>query len=149
MRLEEGIFLYQKLKSFKKFIIPLGDAMREVLFKNLTSAQSRKKDILLKEVFERDGVVARTERRSFYFIKDVMHLPGDEELKKWVDSQEAGQKPVKRHFHILKEHNDAMGIDKFICKILGIFYAVVDRDIYTIAFMHSFKINFAKNQLHT
>lgn len=121
--------------------------MREVLFKNLTSVHSRKKDILLKEVFERDGVVARTERRSFYFIKNVTHLDTDEELKKWVGSREGGEEPVKRHFHIMREHNDAQGIDKFICKIIGIFYAVVDRDIYTIAFMHSFKINFVKHYL--
>ena len=118
--------------------------MREVLFKNLTSIQARKKDILLKEVFERDGVVAKTERRSFYFIKNVTHLDSDGELQKWVNSQDNGQVPVKRHFHIMKEHNDVLGIDKFICKIFGIFYAVVDKDIYTIAFLHSFKINFGK-----
>lgn len=121
--------------------------MREVVYKNLTSIQSRKKDILLKEVFERDGVTAKTERRSFYFIKDVRHLDSDSELQKWVAVQENKSEPVKRHFHILKEHNDSLGIDKFVCKILGIFYAVVDRDIYTIAFLHSFKINFAKSSL--
>ena len=125
----------------------MGDAMREVVFKNLTSTQSRKKDILLKEVFERDGVTARTERRSFYFIKDVVHLHTDEELQKWVNSRESREDPAKRHFHIMKEHNDELGIDKFICKIMGLFYAVVDRDIYTIAFLHSFKINFNKEYL--
>ena len=121
--------------------------MREVLFKNLTSVQPRKKDILLKEVFERDGIVARTERRSLYFIKNVNHLHTDGELQRWVASQENREGPVKRHFHIMKEHNDVLGIDKFICKIFGVFYAVVDKDIYTIAFLHSFKINFAKTSL--
>lgn len=121
--------------------------MREVVYKNLTSAGSGKKDVLLKEIFERDGVTARTERRSFYFIKDVVHMNSDEELKAWVSSQNNRSEPMKRHFHILKEHNDTLGMDKFICKILGLFYAVVDRDIYTIAFLHSFKINFAKGSL--
>lgn len=121
--------------------------MREVLFKNLWSAQAHKKDILLKEAFERDGVAARTERRSFYFIKDVLHLKSDEELHKWVNFQDNRNEPVKRHFHIMKEHNDLNGTDRFICKILGTFYAVVDRDIYTIAFLHSFKVSFAKNSL--
>jgi len=121
--------------------------MREVVFKNLTSTEARKKDILLKEVFERDGVVARTERRSFYFIKNVNHLQSDEELQKWVALHGSNQEPSKRHFHIMKEHNDMLGIDKFICKILGTFYAVIDREIYTIAFLHSFKISFAKASL--
>lgn len=118
--------------------------MREVVFKNLTSTESRKKDILLKEVFERDGVVARTERRSFYFIKNVNHLHSDEELQKWVGTHGSVKEPSKRHFHIMKEHNDLLGVDKFICKILGTFYAVIDKDIYTIAFLHSFKISFVK-----
>ncbi len=121
--------------------------MREVVFKNLTSAESRKKDILLKEVFERDGVLARTERRSFYFIKDVIHLQSDDELQKWVNSQGNESERSKRHFHIMKEHNDGLGIDKFICKIFGTFYAVIDRDIYAVAFLHSFKISFVKNSL--
>jgi hypothetical protein len=101
----------------------------------------------LKEVFERDGVTAKTERRSFYFVKEVTHLHSDEELQAWVGSQDKRSEPVKRHFHIMKEHSDALGTDKFVCKILGLFYAVVDKDIYTIAFLHSFKINFAKGSL--
>ncbi len=121
--------------------------MREVVYKNLTSAQCGKKDVRLKEVFERDGVIAKTERRSFYFIKEVIHLNSDSELQTWVGSQNNSREPVKRHFHIMKEHSDALGTDKFICKILGLFYAVVDKDIYTIAFLHSFKINFAKDSL--
>jgi len=121
--------------------------MREVVYRNLTSARSGKKDVLLKEVFERDGVTARTERRSFYFIKEVVHLKSDEELQSWVGSQNNRSEPVKRHFHIMKEHSDALGMDKFVCKILGLFYAVLERDIYTIAFFHSFKINFVRDSL--
>jgi len=121
--------------------------MREVVYRNLTSARSGKKDVLLKEVFERDGVIAKTERRSFYFIKEVVHLNSDEELQAWVGSQNNRSEPVKRHFHIMKEHSDALGMDKFVCKILGLFYAVLERDIYTIAFFHSFKINFVRDSL--
>ena len=121
--------------------------MREVVYKNLTSAHSGKKDVLLKEVFERDGVTAKTERRSFYFIKEAIHLNSDEELQTWVGSQNNRSEPVKRRFHIMKDHSDALGTDKFVCKILGLFYAVLDRDIYTIAFLHSFKINFARGSL--
>lgn len=121
--------------------------MREVLFKNLCSVQAHKKDILLKEVFERDGVTARTERRSFYFIKNIMHLASEEELNRWVNAQDGKNEPVKRHFHILKEHSDMLGVDKFMCKIFGTFFAVVDHDVYTIAFLHSFKVCFARTSL--
>ncbi|MDD3905973.1 MAG: hypothetical protein PHS46_05525 [Candidatus Omnitrophica bacterium] len=118
--------------------------MREVLFKNLTSVNSRKKDIFLREVFERDGLRAKTERRCFYFIKDVKHLASDEETQKWLTAQGGLQSVNRRQFHIMKEHNDANLEDKIICKILGTFYAVLNRSVYTIGFMHSFKVRFEK-----
>lgn len=121
--------------------------MREVLFKNLTSARSRKKDILLKEVFEKDGIVARTERRCFYFVKEIKNIGEGEDLQKLVDSQSVPDANSKRHFHILKEHNDALGEDKLICKIAGTFYAIVNQKVYTIAFLHAFKVTFVKASL--
>lgn len=117
--------------------------MREVIFKHLTSAESRKKDIVLKEAFEKNGVLAKTERRCFYFIKDV--VPLDTGGVKNLDGLAGNvNEAKKRCFHILKEHNDRYGEDKIICKILGTFYAVVGGMVYTIAFLHSFKAVFMK-----
>lgn len=121
--------------------------MREVVFKNLTSINSRKKEIFLKEVFEKDGILAKTERRCFYFIKDIKHLESDDALQKWLAEQGDAKAVNKRQFHILKEHNDAHSEDKIICKILGTFYAVINKSVYTIGFLHSFKVRFEKPSL--
>lgn len=121
--------------------------MREVIFKDLTSVSSRKKDIFLREVFEKDGIVARTERRCFYFIKEIAQLDGEDELKKWAHDQDFIKPVSKRSFHIMKEHNDELGEDRLMCKIAGTFYAVVDKVVYTIAFLHSFKVHFMKATL--
>lgn len=120
--------------------------MREVLFKDLTSIESRKKDIFLKEVFEKDGVIAKTERRCFYFIKNVIPITGTEDFEKWACEQGSrhNMSMSKRSFHILKEHKDALGEDRLTCKIFGTFYVVVDNTVYTIAFLHSFKVMFMK-----
>jgi hypothetical protein len=118
--------------------------MREILFKHLNAKESRKKDIFMQEVLQKDGVMTKTERRCFYFIKAAVSLGGEENLKKWLDGQNNGAPQTKRHFYILKEHNDALGEDKFVCKIAGVFYAVVDFTVYTIAFLHSFKVRFMK-----
>jgi len=121
--------------------------MREVIFKHLSTKESRKKDIFLREVFEKDGIVANTERRCFYFIKEMTKLADEADLQKWLESQ-GGVEPVpKRHFCILKEHNDELAKDRLICKIAGTFYAVVDNCVYTIAFLHSFKVSFVKGSL--
>jgi hypothetical protein len=116
--------------------------MREVVYKNLTSIASRKKDIFLREVFQKNGVTAKTERRCFYYIKDITQLESEESFKKWMGEQ--GSKSSKRHFHIFKEQNDLLGENKLVCKIAGTFYAVADRTVYTIAFLHSFKVSFVK-----
>jgi len=121
--------------------------MREVLYKNLTSLSSRKKDIFLKEVFERDGVVAKTERRCFYFIRDIKRLESDEELQRWLSEQGGDGGMNRRQFHIMKEHNDEHLEDRIMCKILGTFYAVINKTIYTIGFLHSFKVRFEKPRL--
>lgn len=118
--------------------------MREVLFKNLTSVNSKKKDILLKEVFEKNGFLAQTERRCFYVIKGISHLEEADDLKNWINSPASSQARPKRHFYILKHRNDTVGEDKLICKIAGTFYAIVDKNVYTIAFLHSFKVRFVK-----
>ena len=122
--------------------------MREVIFKNLSSGNAKKRDVFLTEVIERDGVVAKTERRSFYYIKSVSPLEDKDNIKKIIESQECGRAPIsRRRFHILKEHSDTSGKDKLICKIYGTFYAVAGNKVYTIAFLHSFKVKFVKATL--
>ena len=119
--------------------------MREVLYKNLTSLNARKKDISLREVFEKDGVTAKTERRCFYFIKDVTRLDETIDLQKWLNTQNNSGIVNKRHFYILKEHKSDRGEDKLVCKIAGTFCAIVDKNVYTIGFLHAFKVCFVKS----
>jgi ribosomal 50S subunit-associated protein YjgA (DUF615 family) len=121
--------------------------MREIMFKELTAGNLRKKDTVLREVFEKDGVVAKTERRCFYFIKDVMQAPDVEGLQKWLNEQNKEGTQEKRHFHIMKEHNDSAGEDKVICKITGTFYAVFNNTVYSIGFLHAFKVCFMRATL--
>ena len=121
--------------------------MREVVFKNLTCLNSRKKDIFLREVFEKDGIVAKTERRCFYYIKDIIALSKPDDLQKWLNSQGEAGTLNTRQFYIYKEHRDDLGEDRLLCKILGTFYAIVDQCVYSIAFLHSFRARFSKTTL--
>ncbi|MFH1189961.1 MAG: hypothetical protein V1682_04655 [Candidatus Omnitrophota bacterium] len=121
--------------------------MREVVYKNLTSLSSRKKDIFMQEVFEKDGVTAQTERRSLYFVKDIIRLDQPDDLQKWISKQGGCGQVNRRRFYIFKQHSDSSGVDKLICKVLGNFYAVIDNAVYMIAFLQSFKIRFSKKAL--
>lgn len=121
--------------------------MREVLFKNLTSVTSRKKDICLTEVFKKGELLTKTERRSFYYIKNITHLESEADLQVWIAAQNTSVISAKRHFYIFKEHKDKMGQEKILCKIAGTFYVIVDNTVFTIAFLHSFRATFMKEQL--
>ena len=121
--------------------------MREILFKHLTSVDSKKKDILLREVFENNGVLTKTERRYFYFIKEITRVKDGDDVQKWLSDQGVQVPSKARHFHILKEHNDELGEERLICKVAGTFYAVIGREVYTIAFLHSFKVTLLKASL--
>ncbi|MFH1995743.1 MAG: hypothetical protein ABIJ27_01950 [Candidatus Omnitrophota bacterium] len=118
--------------------------MREVVFKNMTSLNGRKKDTRLKEIFEKNGVLAKAERRYFYFVKEISRLENDQDLQAWMKEQNAACPTKKRHFHILKEHDNRQGNDRLLCKVLGTFYAVSKKKVYTIAFLHAFKVSFSK-----
>lgn len=120
--------------------------MREVLFKNLTSMNSRKKDITLREAFERDGVFAKTERRCFYFIKDITDLKNENDVYNLLETQKNASVSKKRHFYIMKEHKDSIGEDKLVCKVAGTFYAIMGNRAYTIGFLHSFRVRFTKKE---
>ena len=115
--------------------------MREVLFKDLTSVNDKKKDILLREIFQKDGIVATTERRYFYFIKDITPLENGADIEKWIEEKnKALARSKRRHFHILKEHSDEHGEERLVCKVAGTFYAIIGGKIYTVAFLHAFKV---------
>lgn len=121
--------------------------MRQVIYKNLTSLSRRKKDIFLKEVFEKNGVMAKTEKRCFYFIKEIKKIEKDENPEKWIKLQDDSRSVNSRHFYIFKRHDDEIGEDRLVCKIAGTFYAVTDNSVYTIAFLHSFKVSVMKGTL--
>jgi hypothetical protein len=64
------------------------------------------------------------------------------EIEKLAQIKFANIPYKKRHYHVLKIHDEQHGEDRLICKIAGILYAVYGADIYCVAFIHSFRITF-------
>ncbi len=115
--------------------------MREIVYKNLTRNDHKKRDLCIKEIVTRDNMVATIERRCLYFIRDKVYIkdPGNlEELKKLKPRDDAWK---KKHFHILRVHNASNDVDKLICKVAGTLYAIVGHYVMCIAFVHSLKID--------
>ena len=115
--------------------------MRELLFKNITSENKKRKDLYVSETVDRDGVITTTQRHSTYILGGCNKFKSLEELAEWKKT--TGLKASKRHIFIIKKRDTSLHKDMFICDVVGRFYAVSGSDIYSIAFKHSFEIDFS------
>lgn len=122
--------------------------MRELIFKTSTSTENKKRDLWVEETVEKDGVLAKTQRRCLYFIIGKAHIDNPDDIESVSALKFHDRANKKRHYYILKEHNDANGEDRLVCKISGTFYAVCGNDVYCIAFVHAFKLIFTADSLN-
>ncbi len=114
--------------------------MRELVFKNLTSENKLKRDLYLSETTEKNGVKTITKRHSMYYVDSHKKIDGANELKE-IKANIPTNVP-KRHVFIFKKQDTRNKKDTFVCDIVGKFYAVVKDELYSIAFKHSFEIDF-------
>jgi len=101
--------------------------MRDLLFKNLTSNDHRRKIIASSEVVDKQGVCSTIHRHFICMIKEV----------------KAGhniEKPAP-YLYVLKNHNTKEQREKFFCKIKGSICAVNKGRLFLVVFMHSLKID--------
>jgi len=110
--------------------------MRELVFKNLSSGDKKRKDVYITETLDRDGIKTVTRRHSLYIVGGHSKINDPEKLS----SHKTGC--GKRHVFIFKKHDTISKTDSFICDVVGKFYAVVKDEIYSISFKHSFEIDF-------
>lgn len=102
--------------------------MRDLLFKNLTSNEKKRKIISTSEIVDKQGIRSIIHRHFVCAIKEV-----------------AGKKMEKPlpYLYVLKNHNTRESKEKFFCKIKGSIFAIYNAKLYQINYMHSLKITLA------
>ncbi len=101
--------------------------MRDLLFKNLTSTDRRKKVIVSNELFEQSGIRTRIIR---HLICRVNAVKPDSETKR----------PAP-YLYVIKERNNKEGKERFFFRLKGSIYTTCNNQLYLITFLHSLKIN--------
>lgn len=101
--------------------------MRNLLFKNLTSEDRRRKIISSTEILDKQGVRSIIHR---HFVCMVKELNKGDKIKQ--------PEPA---VYVLKEHNTREQKERFFCKIKGSVLAVKNNRLFLILFIHSLKIN--------
>lgn len=119
--------------------------MRELIFKNLTVPNSKKRNISMEEIVHKNGLVSSTKKQSTYFLKEIHRVKSKEELTEWIDKRKKDPISNKKFFHILREYSDRDHEDKLMCKMRGSFYIISGSDVLNIVFVHTIKISINKN----
>ncbi len=114
--------------------------MHDIVFKHLSSNDHQRRDILLAEAFDQDGIVVRTLKHFVYLIRDHALLNTPTKLQDWL-KRYAKQGPKLRNLSVLKSYNSALGEEKFEVQIAGTLYILREQDIFNIDFNQTFKIN--------
>ena len=100
--------------------------MRDLIFKNLTSNDKKRRIIASSETVDKQGVRSIIHRHFVCIVKEV--------------KDSTAERPLP-YLYVLKERNSKERKEKFFCRIKGSVYAVNDGRLLLILFMHSLRIN--------
>lgn len=100
--------------------------MRNIIFKNLTSSDRRKKIIVSDESFDKSGIHTHIQRHLICLVRKIY-------------SEKEITQPLP-HLYVLKETNTQKQTKKFILKLKGSIYTIVGNSLFLITFLHSLKI---------
>lgn len=102
--------------------------MRDLLFKNLTSSDHKRRVISSSEITDKEGVRSVIRRHFICMVKEVI---GPDI-----------QRP-EPFLYVLKEQNTKEQKQRFFCKVKGSICAVNRGRLFLIVFMHTLKIDLA------
>ncbi|MFA5145097.1 MAG: hypothetical protein WC723_03715 [Candidatus Omnitrophota bacterium] len=103
--------------------------MRDLLFKNLTSVDRKRKVVSTSETMENQGIRSVIRRHFVCMMKEVM-------------AEDMEKKPSP-YLYVLKIRNAKEQKEKFFCRIKGSVYAINKGRIFLIVFAHSLKVDLA------
>lgn len=100
--------------------------MRDILFKNLTSEDKKRKILSTTETVDKHGVRSVVRRHFICMVKEV--LPGQ-------------YNPAPATVNIFKEYRNKEQTGRFFCKIKGCVYATSNGKYFLVFYAHSLKIS--------
>ena len=99
--------------------------MRDLLFKNLTSREKKRKILSSSEIVDKEGIRSVIRRHFVCLVKEVKEKPAGKPLP---------------YLYVLKQRNTKAQKERFFCRIKGSMYAINNKKLYLLLFMHSLKI---------
>jgi hypothetical protein len=104
--------------------------MRELVFKNLTSGNKKRKDLYISETIEKNGLKTVMRRHSSYLIGNSGNV-------------DKGTSANNKHVFISRKRDTKLGKSAFVYDVVGKFYTIINEEVYPVTFKHSLEINFS------
>lgn len=99
--------------------------MRDLVFKNLTSVDKKRRVVITSEIMDREGIHSVIHRHFTCLVKEV---------------KDGAMTRMPHYLNVLKEKDSKEHREKFFCKIKGNVFAISQGKIFEIMFMHSLRI---------
>ena len=100
--------------------------MRDLLFKNLTSNDRKRKIIASREISDKHGIRSTIHRHFVCMVKEI---------------KSGNTKRPAPYLYVLKQRHTKEHKEGFFCRIKGSVFAVNKDRLFLVLFMHSLKIN--------
>lgn len=107
--------------------------MREILVRNLTSADWLQRDCVVTERSEQGEYATRVVRRCTYRIESQTVLPSTWDSIAWAQNLD----PLPpRQVYVTKGLDPDTGDERVVYKVLGHFYVVLGHQVFCIGYRH-------------
>jgi hypothetical protein len=117
--------------------------MREICIKTTTSENHKRKNLLITEQIDQEGLVAKAEKKYSYYVSEQGLQADAEQLKNWAEltSQAQPYHKKNRHVCIRKIYDNKTGVGQMVYRVIGCFYVVQNLHVFAVVFMHSIKFD--------
>ena len=107
--------------------------MREILVRNLTSTDHRKRDCVVTERLTQGDYTTEVVRRCTYHVQSKSTLPSLDDSASWAHRLD----PLPpRQVFVTKDLDPDSGAERVSYKVLGHFYVVWGLDVFCIGYRH-------------
>lgn len=118
-----------------------GCPVREIIFKNLTTRDHRRRDLWIQEVSNENGFHAEIRKRCIFLIKGHRRLPNLQAVERWINDHTDDSTCRLRNLTVTRKENSKTGAKNFFFKAIGSFYAVMGEEVFSIGFVQTYEVN--------
>ena len=115
--------------------------MREIIFKHLTTHNHRRRDLRMEEETVENGVQAKVQKRCVYMVKGYRHFEAQSDIQTWIKTNTLESRCHLRNLSISRIQDTKANTRQFSFKAIGTFYALVGQDLFSIAFIQTYRVD--------